>query len=223
MNSSSPPALGTRVVQTFVAPRALFRTFHHAAPWVDVLVISTVVAMVAAAGQPDEVFLQQVEGAVTRRGEPVEITSPPSEITRYGRYLAMLSALVGHPLIAFAVAGLLTLIFTVLGRGGVDFGRYLAVASHALLIPALGMLVALAAGLATGRLVVLDLAALAPGTGDDGWARRLLLGVNPFHLWMLVVLGLGVGELDAKRSWISATALLVGLYLGLNLATAALV
>jgi hypothetical protein len=221
VNSSAPPALGTRVVQTFVAPRPLFRTFHHFAPWVDVLALSTLVMMIAVAAQPDEVFLRQVEGAVNRRGEPVEITSPPSEITRYGRYLAMLSALVGHPLIAFGVAGLLTLIFTVLGRGRVDFGRYLALVSHALLIPALGTLIFLAIGLATGRHMP-DLAALAPGDGTDNLAQRLLGGVNPFHLWMLVVLGVGIGELDARRSWGGAAALLVGLYLGLNLATAAL-
>jgi hypothetical protein len=220
VNAPATPTLPRRILDTFIAPRRLFAGFRQEAPWFDVLLISTAAAVAAATLLPDDFFLAQVEHPVDRLGRPVVVTSSPAEIARYGRYMAMLSAVGGHPILAFSLAGILSLVFTVLGGGRASYRQYLAVVSHALLIPALGtvlLLVARALGYATASF---NLALLAPGLERGGLALRLLAGIDPFTIWMLLVAAAGVAELDGRRSWRSAAAVLVLLYLFFDLATA---
>jgi hypothetical protein len=202
------------VAQTFTAPARLFVGFNDASPWLGVLAISTLVAMVAAAFLPPEYFLARMEGAVTRLGKPVEITSPPGEIVRWGRYLEVLSALAAHPMIAFGVAGLLTLVFTVLGGGRASFRQYLAVSSHALLIPALGAIVGIAMRLATGDPGAEPTVGRIFSFAGPAVAGNAFLGsLNVFSLWMLLVLGIAVAVLDGRPSWIRPATALLGIYL----------
>ena len=208
------PGLAARVARTFFSPARLFVGFHDGTPWVGVLAISTLVAMIAAPFLPAEHFLARMEDPVNRLGRPVEVTSSPKEIVRWGRYLEAFSALAAHPLIAFGLAGLLLLVFTVLGRGRGSFRQYLAVSSHALLIPALGSLVAIALRVSTGDFTAQPSVArlvgfVAPAAADNAF----LEGLNVFSLWMLVVLGVAVAVLNGRTSWMRPAAALVTVYL----------
>jgi hypothetical protein len=202
------------VVRTFTAPARLFVGFHAGSPWLGVLAISTAVAMISAAFLPAEHFLARMVDPANRLGRPVEVTSSPEEIVRWGRYLEVLSALAAHPLVAFAIAGLLTLVFTVIGKGRANFRQYLAVASHALLIPALGTLVALGMRLASGDPYVQPtLARLFSFAGPAVAGSAFLDSLNVFSLWMLLVLGVAVAVLDGRSSSVRPVAALVTVYL----------
>lgn len=218
---ASDAPLTARIATTFTSPRRLAEAVRQRPRWVDVLLISTAVAIAAVALMPPEPFLEAAQNAVDRRGTPVEITSSPEEIVRWGRYLGMMSALVGHPMIAFALAGVLTLVFTVVTRGSIRFIEHLSLVSHALLILALGDLLAIAVRAATGGSG--DQLSLAP-VGDlfaaDSLPREVLTLINPFHLWMLVVLAIGIATLDARRARGSSLAILIGGYVALALGTA---
>lgn len=217
VETSAGLPLMRRIAATFIAPARLADSIRDRPRWLDVLLLSTLVAIAAAAMLPDEMFLEAVRDPVSRRGTPVEVTSPPGEVVRWGRYLAMMSALVGHPLLAFALAGVLTLAFTVVPRGSNRFLEHLALSSHALLIPALGSLIGLALGYATGGEPHVSLALLAPFLDDGSTARELLALISPFTLWMLVVLAIGVARLDPRRTVLASASLLVGGYLALAL------
>jgi hypothetical protein len=212
--ADATPPLATRVGQTFAAPSRLFAGFHDGSPWLGVLAISTLVAMVAAATLPAEYFLAEMVDPVTRLGKPVEITSSPADIVRWGRYRQVLSALAMHPLVAFGMAGLLTLVFTAIGRGRATFRQYLAVSSHALLITALGAVVGIAMRIVTadpdaaptvGRLLSL----VAPAAARNAFLSSL----NVFSLWMLLVLGVAVAVLEGRPSWVRPAAALLGGYM----------
>jgi hypothetical protein len=218
--AGADPGLATRIARTFFSPARLFVGFHDGTPWLGVLAISTLVAMIAAPFIPAEHFLARMEDPVNRLGRPVEVTSSPEEIVRWGRYLEAFSALAAHPLIAFGLAGLLLLVFTVLGRGRGTFRQYLAVASHALLIPALGALVAIALRVSTGDFTAQPTVARLLGFIAPGVAGNAFLdGLNVFSLWMLVVLGVAVAVLDGRTSWMRPAAALVTIYLLLAGAT----
>ena len=209
-----PSALWTRVAQTFVSPARLFSGFHDASPWLGVLAISTLAAMIAATLLPAEHFLARMDDPVNRLGTPVEVTSPPGEIARWGRYLQVLGALVMYPMIAFALAGLLTLVFTVVGRGRASFRQYLAVASHALLIPALGVIVGIGMRIATADAgAEPTVARLLSFAGPAVTGNAFLASLNVFSLWMLVVLGVAVAVLDGRPSWIRPAVALLGIYM----------
>lgn len=210
--------LGARIAATFVSPAGLIELIRERPRWVDVLIVSTGVAVIAAAMLPPETFLDATRDAVSRRGTPVEITSPPEEIVRWGRYLAMLSAAVGHPLVAFALAGVLTLIFSVVPGGRNTFVEHLSLSSHALMIPALGTLVGLGMGYLAGpEHAHPSLALLVPFLAPGSAIRDSLALISPFTLWMLVVIAIGVGRLDPRRSFAASLAILIGAYLVLAL------
>lgn len=227
MSQTHPPELRTRSLSarlwaTIFAPGRLFHAVRLGAPWVDALLVATLLAAAAAAGQPDPVYLEQVEGAVDRRGRPVEITSPPEVIVAWNRGLAFLSALAAHWMIAFALAGILALLFTVLRGGRAEFGRYLSLASHVLVIPALGSVLLLPLQWAVGDPSLTASPAALLGEVPDGLLGRALASADLFSIWALVLLGTGAAVVNDRRSPLGPLAALLLAYLALLLATAAL-
>ncbi len=211
--NAAPAPLPRRILQTFVAPRELFRSFGEHAPWLGPLAISAVVAALVFLVTPREVFVEMMEGATTRRGKPVTITSDPETIAKYGRLLGMFSTLVMEPVMMFVVAGVLALVFTGLLRGEGSYRQYLAITTHTSLISSLGVLLAIGlAALRGGDPQGISPALLFPGDAG-GVASRILSGLDVFNLWALVVTGLGVSMVNRRRSWASAAGVLVGVYL----------
>jgi hypothetical protein len=216
--TTDPGTLPERIAQTFVAPRALGHRFRGHAPWMGALLLATLVAVLAVAALPADVFVEQMQDPVTRRGRPVEITSPPEEIARYGRYLGMLAVFATYPLVAFAIAGILTLLFSVLGRGAARYTQHLALTAHGLLIPSLGTLLALPIQhLTADTAFQFSLSRLLPLARDPGsLLYGVLDGLNLFTLWMVVVLGVGISALEPRFGAARASAILLALYVALQ-------
>lgn len=218
----APGPLHRRVLQTFLSPRELFRTFGEEPPWLGPLLLSVAVGMVLVAAAPDAAFVEPAEGAVTRRGEPVEITSSPEEIARFGRLFRLLVILAWQPFLAFGAAGVLALVFSVLLRGEGAYRQYLAITTHVFLITAAGSLAALAvAALRGAELAPVSPALLLPAESGS-LPFRFLAGIDIFSLWALAVAGMGVSLVNRRRSCASAAGILVGGYLLVVAALAAL-
>lgn len=213
----------SRVRNTFLAPSALAQQLRQSAPWMDALLLSTAVALLSVALMPDEVFVESMQDPVSRRGEPVQITSSPEAVARWGRGMGMLATLATHPLIAFTLAGVLTLLFSVLGRGRASYQEYLALSAHGLLIPALGTLVAIAirlvTGAATGSLGVT--AFFDPGDAPNLLVATLL-ATDPFIIWMMAAVAIGAHALEPRHPRAGTALLLIGGYLVLVFASTAL-
>lgn len=209
-----------RIRAAFTAPSQLPRLISPDLPWLDVLLISTAVAILAVNFVPAEAFVEPMREAVSRRGEPVEISSSPEVIAAWGRGMGMLATLATHPVVAAVLAGVFTLLFTTFFRGSATFRHYLSLTSHVLLIPALGTVVAiLAQSIITGRGWI---DALSARLGDGGFFGAVVAGVDPFVVWMLVALAFAVHGLDPARSRLQATLILLTGYLILVGSSAAL-
>ena len=210
-----------RVRDTLIAPGRLADRVRADAPWLDALLISTLVAILAVAAMPDEVFTASMEDPVTRRGEPVEITSDPSVIARWGRWMGMLAIVGTHPLTVITLAGILTLLFSLIGRGQAGFREYISLASHAMLIPALGTLLALLLRFAGGLVTGTSIAAFYSPDDAPNLFVAALTAIDPFVVWMLIALGAMVHGLEPRHSRAGAASVLVGGYLLLILASTA--
>jgi hypothetical protein len=193
-----------RITDTFLAPKRLAGHLAGSTPWLGILLVSTAVSVIAVLAVPDEVFLEPMRNAVTRRGVPVEVTSDPATVVQWGRLMSMMATLATHPMVAFVIAGLVTGLFTFLGRGRGSFLEYLSLVSHGLLIPAFGTLVVLAAQV-IGSIF---------GAGDGGGLGSLPLGLDPFIVWMLIVVGIGTSHFDQRRAPAAAIGILLAVYLG---------
>ena len=223
MIDSAPPAPATsthpsaplpaRIRDTFFAPRRLFAGLGDSPPWVGALGVATAVAAVALAAEPAQFYLDQMADPVNRRGAPVELTSPPEQIVLWGRVMAVFSALVGHPILAFALAGVLTLVFRIIRGGEGTFRQYLAIASHGLIIASVGLLVANLMRAVSGNPALLPTAGGLAGLEEGSVVAGILHGVNLFTLWMLVAVAAGVAAIERRVTLARASTLLLGAYL----------
>jgi hypothetical protein len=170
--------------------------------WFGALVLVTLAAVIAAAFTPEEYLLERVRDPVDRLGRPVQVTSDAPTVVFWGRILQMFSAAAMQPMIVLGLAGVLALLGRYLPRGDPRFRHHMAVASHALLIPAVG------------GLFLLLLPTYIP-------AFRLLDTVDPFTVWGLAVAGLGAAVLHGASPW-RPIGVLVGVYLLAALGLAAL-
>ncbi len=209
------------MLNTFVAPRGLFEEFRTHTPWLGALAIATLVAMLATVTIPDSFFLEQTRNPTNRLGKPVTVTSDPATIARWGRILAAFSAAILQPMITLGLAGLLALLFEALMRGQARFAQYLAITTHALLVPTLGALLLLPFRIANPELES-SLALFTPFLSADSWLYRFLATVDLFSLWTLLLLGLGVSIVNRGVTWGRAATMLLGIYLVLGMGTAAL-
>jgi hypothetical protein len=223
-SANVPLPLGRRVIATFLGPRVLFEQIRNGhTPWLGPLLISTAVALILVFGIPEAEFVSQMEGAVDRRGRPVEVSSAPADIVRYGRFLLMMSALVFQPIAAFVMAGALAMTFSRILGGQATYRQYLSITTHALLITALGKLLAFPLILwRDDPEARFSLGLLAPIPTLPGAVATALHAVDVFTLWALIVAALGISIVNPGRSWASTGALLVGSYLALVVVVAAL-
>lgn len=211
---TSHPSLFERARQTFLAPSQLAISIREQSPWIDALLLSTIIAVAAVATVPDQVFITDMEDAVTRRGVPVEIVSSPEEIARWGRMMGMIATIGTHPVIAFIVAAVVFAVAALIFRAQVSYRDLVAVASHALLIPALGTVIRV-----IGRAAGIEFI-----DADPGWPLllRAFLSIDPYIVWMLIVMAVGAHALNVQVPRLRAGALLVGGYLALVFASTAI-
>jgi hypothetical protein len=221
--ASVPWALELRqMLEIFVRPTQLLERLRDRPAWSAALLTSIGLGILVIVLLPDQVFVDSMQGATTRRGQPVAITSEPSVVAMWERLRLSLGVLVTHPVKAIMLAGLVTLLFGRLLGGTSEFRQHFAATTHALLISALGALVAL-------PLQVLhadpawqpSLGVVLPGLASLGVAGLALAMVNPFTVWMLLVLAVGVAVMD-RRSRGAPVLILLGAYAAALLGIAAL-
>lgn len=212
--TATPASLIERVRYTFLAPGRLGVALRDNGPWIDVLLISTLIAVASIASVPDEVFVRDMEDAVTRRGQPVEVVSSPEEIGRWGRFMGMLATVGTYPVIPFVLAGIVFVVLTLLFRSKTSYRQLLAIASHAMLIPAAGTILRV-----IGRGAGIEFI-----TPDPGWSFLLtaVLAIDPYIVWMLLVIGVAASAIDTRLSGIRTGAVLVIGYVALVFGTTAL-
>src|SRR5690606_23022316 len=111
-------------------------------------------------------------------------------VARWGRLMGMLATIATHPVIAFVVAGIALGVFSGIFRAKVTYREMLALAAHALLIPALGTVLRLIRRGAGVEFI----------TSDPSWSLplRALASIDPYIVWMLIVIVVAGHALSAK-------------------------
>ena len=222
MNATLTAPLATRILDTFRAPRRLAQRLEPFAPFGGALLIVIVIGMAALFLVPDSFFVEMSANPVDRLGRPVELTSDPATIGRWGRYMAMFTVLVQlaaaslwhrgrspaalRPAAARRRSGLPHLFRARRARAAHPRARRAHRHDHR---PA-----------AWRRDGADSLALLAPGLAHSSRLYAVLEGINPFTVWMLVMLAIAASALQRRDSWRTASLLLVGGYAALAVVVA---
>jgi hypothetical protein len=221
------PTLIHRLAGVVVQPRRTFDRVVADPRWRGVLLASTLTAalvggsvMSTAIGR--QALVDEWERTAWAAGHEVDDAGyrQLETLSGYGAAYAATGALIGGPIVALAVAGLLQLAY---GRGPVrpSFGGALAVTAHAGVI--LGLRQVVAAGFTYARettATALSIGAAFPSLDASSPVARTLGFIDVFVLWWVVLLAIGAARLYERRARPTALAL-VGIYLSLAVLTAA--
>jgi hypothetical protein len=202
-----------RVMDTFFSPIMLFRRFGARPPWVDVMLLSVVLAVGAMALIPGEVWVSTMEEAMRQSGQEVPPNMDPASMARMQQVIGMVGGAVFSWVFLAIQAGVMVLLFSVMLGGSATFRQYVGVVAHASLIGAVGSLAALPITLQTGVMSTgITLGALAGGMDPDSFVYQFLNAWNVFLVWQLVVTGLGASVLNRRIGAGTAVGVLLGLY-----------
>jgi hypothetical protein len=202
-----------RVVDTFISPVALFSRFGSRPPWVDVMLVSTVIMVLAFVLIPGDVWMATMEDAMRQRGQELPAGANPETMLAAQRIGGIVGAVIMLWLFLPIQAGLMVLIFSVVMGGKATFRQYLSVVAHAGLVGAVGALAALPITLQKGIMTQgITLAALAVGMDPDSFVYQFLNAWNVFQIWQLVLMGLGAAALNRRIGAGTAVGVLLGVY-----------
>ncbi len=203
---AAPPPLARRAVDVFLSPVRLTQELAERPVWVGALLLGAALVVLQIGLIPAEVWDAVFRRLLLDRGQ-----APPDGGFGGGimRVWSVVGGSVAWVLMAFFLAGLVTLLFAfVLGDEG-RYRQYLAVLTHAWLIPAaVGLtLVPLRISLQDPQLV-LSVGTFFPFLGG-GYVADVLGFLDLAQIWGLLVLAQGAHAIEPRRSFGSAAALLL--------------
>lgn len=209
------PALPRRLLDTFFSPGKMVEAVAREPRWLGALLVSMVLVAISTALIPPELFAEVQRRAALQRG----ISPPPmsADTLRLIRIFSVAGGALAIGIISFVITGLYTLIFAfILGDEG-TYRQYLAVMTHAMVIPSL-----LSLGLVPLRIETGDPQfTLSVGSFlvflEPGYVLNVFRLLDLTQFWSSAVVALGVHQIDRRRGVGSAFAILFGFTLAVAL------
>jgi hypothetical protein len=220
----------SRAVGVITAPRATFEKIV-AAPRVGgalmlVTIISTLaVGLLLSSERGQQAWLDQAVSQQEAFGNTVtdEQYEGMRSMSKYAAYMGAVQFIVGVPLGALIMGGILYAIFNALMGGSATFKQVMAVVAHSQIISALAFLVTTPINYVKGTMTgATNLGVLFPMLDESSFAARLLGMMDLFLLWWLFVLSVGIAVLY-KRKTSSVAMVLFGIYFVIALGFAAFI
>jgi hypothetical protein len=224
--AADPVPLRHRVAGMILSPRATFRLIAAAPRWADVLILTFLVSAASgAAFLQTEVgqlaLLDQWERTAVAFGQPVDDAqyAALAEASRSGAAYAVVTSLVGGPVLVLALSLLLHGAFRLAG-GAATYRQVFAVVVHAEVLLALRQVIAAPVNYARETMSSPTTASLFFTMLDESSPVARFFGViDLFVLWWIVVLAVGMSVLYHRRARTLA-AVFVGVYVALALVLA---
>jgi hypothetical protein len=206
------PNIAVRWLQTFYAPGELFARLRERPAWGAALLLGAIAAVASFVVVPPDLWEASFRQQMLTAGADVPAGF---DFGRVAQLLGGAGTALFWLVLAFVLAGVLTLIFGfVLGDNG-RYVQYLSVVSHALLIAATGALLITPLKIMQQDLqLTLNVGLFFP-FDRESYAGRVLALLDLFMLWSLVVIGVGASKIDPRRGWIGAAGVVGILWVGL--------
>ncbi|MBT8395332.1 MAG: hypothetical protein HKO65_07245 [Gemmatimonadetes bacterium] len=213
--TTSLPSLPQRVMQVFFSPGELFTALRDKPVWFGALAVGALLLFLSTVFIPTDMWVEFSRAQMIDQGQDV-----PAGFEAGGPLIRIVSVIVGPIgffLMAFIVAGIITLFFAFLFGDNGRYVQYLSVVAHGTIISALGALLLLPLKLSQGDpTVTLSLGTFAFFL-EEGYPYRVLKMIDLFGLWAFAVMAVGVTKIDPKRSYAFALTFFMVFALGFAL------
>lgn len=204
------PSLFKRLLDVFISPGRLFEALKERPVWAGALFLGAALLVLSMVVLPTEVYRQMAQDQLSQMGEAGAEGAPSADtMATFMRVGGAVGGLITWFVVAALSAGLMTVIFSfILGDEG-RFKQYLSIASHGLLIAAVGSVLVIPLRIASGDIQsTLSVGTFFPFIDDATTVGRTLRGLDLFGLWANAAMGIGVSKLDPDRGAVGATLIL---------------
>jgi hypothetical protein len=206
-----------RVTGVFVSPRATYANVAARPKWFGVLALCTLIVaggfftlLSTEVGQ--QAVLDQQEQFMESFGiklNDAQVAQMESRV-EYARYTTAGGQLVGIPIVAAIVAGILLGIFNALLGGDASFKQVFAIVAHSGVINALQAAFSLPLDYVRETLSSpTNLGVLAPFLEENTFPARFLGSIDLFQIWAIFSLAIGLGVLYKRRTTPIATTMFI--------------
>lgn len=217
------PGLAARLVGTLFAPKDTFAAVAATPRWFGAMAVAIVVMGAAqfallSTDVGKQLALDQQIGAIEAFGVTIsdEQYAQMEQGMENARYTGPIFSLIFLPLIMAISAGVLHVMFGLIGGGNGTFKQMYAISAHASIIGALQLVFTTVVTLAAGRAAAANLAAFTPTLEETTFTYRLLSTIDVFYIWSTFVTAVGVAVLYKKRTG-TVAMVLFGIYLAIAL------
>jgi hypothetical protein len=208
-------SLTSRLLDVFLNPGRVMETVARHPAWAGALLVGLLLIALQTALIPFDLILAAQRQAVLESGR--EIPEMPETVMNVMRFGTTVLAMIGVSLFTFISAGLSWLIFAfVLGDEG-RYRQYLAVGTHALFVPAvIGLTLVPLKIMTEDPQATLNLGLFLFFLSDGYWADVFRL-MDLTGIWSALIVAQGAHSIDARRSFGSAAAIMIGITLAFAL------
>jgi hypothetical protein len=217
------PGLAARLVGTLFSPKDTFAAVAARPRWLGAMAVAIVVMGTAqfallSTDVGQQLALDQQIGAIEAFGVTIsdEQYAQMEQGMENARYTGPIFSLIFVPVITAMSAGLLHVMFGLIGGGNGTFKQMYAISAHASIISALQLVFTTVVTLAAGRAAGANLAVFTPTLEDTTFTYRLLSTIDMFYVWSTFVTAVGVAVLYKKRTS-TVAMVLFGIYLAIAL------
>ena len=211
--TSPPPAaapqmpLLARIIGVLFSPRETFAAVVARPKWFGVLAVALLVMGAAqfallSTDIGQELTLDQQVSAMEAFGVTVtdEMYTRMEQGMDNARYTGPLATMFSVPLIMLITAGLLHVIFGLVGGGNGTYKQVYAISAHTAVISALQLVFTTTVTLAAGKFAGANLAVFTPTLEDTTFVYKFLSYIDLFYVWSTFITAVGLGVLYKRRT-----------------------
>lgn len=218
---AASPRLGllARLVGVIFSPRETFAAVVARPTWFGALAVAVLISGAAqfallSTDVGKELALDQNISAMETFGVTVtdEMYAGLEQGMENARYTGPLATIVIIPLILVVSAGILHVMFGLIGGGNGAFKQVYAISAHSAIVSSLQIVFTTVVTLAAGRAAGANLAVFTPTLEDTTFVYKLLSYIDLFYVWSTFVTAVGLAVLYKRRTSPIAMVLF-GIYL----------
>ena len=209
------PPFHRRLMDVFFNPGRLAQALREHPAWGLAMVVGMLLVALQLGLIPGDVWNEVQRQAILRSGQ--EVPEVPAAMQTLMRWSAPVFGTIAIPIMEFIFAGVVTLVFAfVMGDDG-RYRQYLAILTHAWIIPGVVELLVLPLKIAQKN------PQLTVSLGSfffflpEGYFLRVLNMMALSQIWAWLVVAAGVHAIDPKRKYATAATVLIGLNLAMAL------
>jgi hypothetical protein len=213
------PGLLTRLIGVLFSPRATFAAVVARPKWLGSVVVVGLIMGVAqfallSTDVGKQLALDQQISAVEAFGVTISDQQYAQMERRMenARYTSPIFTMIAIPLFMTISAGILHLMFGLIGGGNGTYKQVYAISAHTSIISALQLLFTTIVTLAAGRSAGANLSVFVPTLEETSFLYRFLSTIDLFYVWSTFITAVGLSVLYKKRTGPIAM-ILFGIYL----------